>query len=137
MSESRTGDGSGPGGTAAPVARRGGTGEHLAASDCRALSNMENLHGLSRRKSAPGLGVGRKVGVLLWPGSTPQVLHDTHARWEGWGTRCLLSRKDEEGERWAERSAENLAWAVSGGCEWVPQGSLEHVGMGLAGWRGW
>lgn len=46
-------------------------------------------------------------------------MYDIYVRWEGWGIRCLFSRKDEEGERWVERLAENLVWVVSGGCEWV------------------
>lgn len=44
------GDGPDPGGTVALAARRGGGGEDLVVSDCVALSNVENLHGLSQAR---------------------------------------------------------------------------------------
>lgn len=51
-----------------------GGGEELVASDCVALSDVENLCSLSRGKSALALGVDRKAGVPLWAGSSPQIL---------------------------------------------------------------
>lgn len=76
MLESCMGDGYGPPGTAVPAARSGGRGEGLVASDRGALSNVENLCGLSGDRSVSGLGleVDREVGVSLWAGSGPQVL---------------------------------------------------------------
>lgn len=42
------GDGSGPSGTVALAARKGGGREDLLVSDCVAISNVDNLHGLSQ-----------------------------------------------------------------------------------------
>lgn len=75
MLESRTGMALGLVGLQ-PCSQEGRRKEELVASDCMALSNVGNLHGLSRGKRVSGLGLGvdREAEVPLWVDSSPQIL---------------------------------------------------------------